>query len=541
MAIYRSPGAYAEEIQRTVAPSPIPNENIIALVSEVPDGTREEEMLELTGLQDVILAKKGIDTTSLRVMSRDRSTVYDVGSHYNVTQNHINPYLADTLVSRINQRITGETFTLDSGNQSYTLLNPKGAHDITVSAVIGLETVQYSQYTDYVFDRLSGRITRLASGTMPDNGTAITVDYSYGIEDGETVVLQYTYADPDYYSQKLFSDYNEIITYYGAPFAADGTPNPLSLAAQMIFANGGAQTEILTVPVNPHASDPAKTVPNLADWQLAVETLEETQYDFSLIVETSGLSDIHSYLINHVSDLLFYTRARVAILGRDGTKEALSKTELRSYSSAINNERVVMVSEPEWELLNSSTGGLYRVGGQYAAAAFAGLLTRLNVQESTTRKGLTGCRTLLQRSDQSMDRDTTSGLLVVENRQGFMRIRHGTSTMYSNINSREINVVRAKDFIIRSLRDVMDGAIVGRLMQPDIELVASHVATAILERMKQSHTLAEYTQPQVYQNEQNPTRLDVRFTYLPNYAVNEVVIQFAISPVGTVGTATTLA
>lgn len=76
-----------------------------------------------------------------------------------------------------------------------------------------------------------------------------------------------------------------------------------------------------------------------------------------------------------------------------------------------------------------------------------------------------------------------------------MRVRHGVTTMFSDVNQREISVVRAKDFVIKSLREVLDRTVIGMLMEPDVDFLVQAAATNVLDRMKASYIIADYQTP----------------------------------------------
>ncbi len=530
MGIYRPPGVYAQEEVRTIIPSPIPNNDAVAIVSEVPPATPFAQRLALTGLTAVELEKKGIVTGSIRIFNRDETTEFVAGTDFQVTSSGAVDYTSNKSIARINNSVTDESHTLSSSTQTFQPVIPRGVHNYTVKTVIGGTTKVYQEFIDYVYDHYAKRFRRLASGTLPIDGTEILLSYSYGIANNEEVIVTYNYSDVDYYSHHLLNDISEVYGIFGQAWNADGTPNPIVLMAQIVFVNGGPQTQVLCVPVNPHAIDVTKTDATLAEWQLAFDSISEDEV--SMIIETSGEVGTHGYLISHVLGASAYNQERIGLIGRDGTKTQISRNDLRAYGTAINQQRIVLASPSRWLTENQRTGELVYVGGQYAAGALAGKITLGRVQDTLTRKPIFGIRTAAPEAEPLLTRDTASGLCVIENRSGFMRVRHGVTTMFADVNQREISVVRAKDFIIKSLREVLDKTVIGMLMEPDVDFLVQGAATNVLDRMKNAYVIAAYNAPQCYQDTNDPTRLILRFTYLPNYPVNEILIQFGISAFG---------
>jgi hypothetical protein len=529
MGRYRPPGVYAQEEVRSIAPSPVPNADIIAIVSEVPPAAPFAERIVLDGLTATQLTKKGIDADSIEVYSRDESTKYVAADDYTVTAGGSNEYTSFHSVAREANSVTDETHTLSNTVKSFSLNNGRGVHDLSIRTTTPSKT--YVEYQDYVYDQYHNKVVALTGTTLPTDGTQILATYKYGIEDEEEVLVKYNYADEEYYSRKLLQDESEIFALYGYPFKTDGSPNPMSLAAWLAFTNGGPQTQVLAVPVNPHSTNRlTNTVPELPEWQEAFDSIVE---DVSIVLETSGKLEYHGLAYSHVLGASQYNQERIAILGRDGTKTpAVTKTQLRDQAKAFNSKRVVLISPSVWETVDTVNGKTVALGAQYAAAALAGRLSLYNPQDTMTRKPIVNIRTGVIEAEPVMNEDAAAGLLVCDNKSGFMRVRHSITTASANVNTRELNVVRAQDFMIRSMRETLDRSVIGMLMEPDVDFLVQGAVTNILDRMKNAYVIADYQSPQVFQDTSDPTRLRVRFSYLPNYAVNEISIEFSITPFG---------
>jgi hypothetical protein len=529
MGIYRPPGVYAQEEVRTIIPSPIPNNDAVAIVSEVPPATPFAQRLALSGLGAFQLEKKGIVTGSIKIFNREETVEYLAGEDFLISSSGAVDYNSFKSVTRVENEVEDEAFTLDSGTQTYTPINNRGVHNYVLRTE-GTTPKTYVEFVDFVYDRYAGRFRRLDSGTLPIDGTEILLSYNYGIANNEEVLITYNYSDVEYYSHHLLNDVAEVYGLFGPSWLPDGTINPMALMASIVFANGGPQTQVLCVPVNPHAITVTKTDATLAEWQLAFDSIAEDEV--SMILETSGEVSTHGYLISHVLGASAYNQERMGFLGRDGVVAQIPRNDLRNYAAAINNQRIVLASPSRFLTENQNTGQLVYVGGQYGAAALTGRITVGRVQDTLTRKPIFAVRTSAPEAEPLLTGDTAKGLCVIENRSGFMRVRHGVTTMFADVNQREISVVRAKDFLIKSLRDVLDKTVIGMLMEPDVDFLVQGAATNVLDRMKNAYVIADYNAPQCYQDRNDPTRLILRFTYLPNYPVNEILIQFGISSFG---------
>jgi hypothetical protein len=539
-ASYNPPGVRVEEQGSAIVPAPIALSDIVAIVSEVPASQPGFEVIKFNDNDDdvtanaaVALSKVGIVTGSIKIRSFDGSAAYE-NSDFTVTSSGANDYTSTKSITRVTRSATVTTdFTSSVDTYTIPAANARGVHDIKL--VDGDDNV-YDEYVDWTFDRFNNRIKRLATGTLPNDGTDITISYRYGIEDTETVVVEYQYANADYYEQRLFVELEEVFAAFGAPFNPNGTPNPVSLMAQMVFSNGGPNTMVRIVPVNPHRTDVTKTVPNLADWQLAIEDIDVE--GVSTILETKGHVETQGAIIQFVQGEYNNGYSMMTYLGRDGTVESLNATVLGNYAEAINSERVVLVSgciDGKMTTLDtfSTSGDVTRiVGEQYAAGALAGGFTNIKIYETMTRKGIAGIRVPKSVKVPLLNNAAASGICVIENREGFMRVRHAITTASADINKREISVIRSKDFIVRSLKDMLDRAVIGMPITASTEFLVQAAATSVLDRMAIGQVLDRYNDPQVSRDATDPTRLILRFSYLPTYPLNEILVIFNISSLG---------
>ena len=537
MSFYRPPGVYAREEIGSISPTSIPAGGMIALVSEVPKSTPKREFLTLEGTTPVELEKTGAVSGSFDVRSSNGLIRYVEEEDYTISATDEVDYLATKSIARTVNSVQGETFTLDSGAFKYKLANGRGAHNIRVYSVddVTSEETEYTHLEDYVYDSRQHELVAQQNGVLPRDGTTLMVDYNHGIEDGEDVRVEYRYADEDYFSQVVTDNYDDIERKFGTPWNEDGTENPMSLAASIIFTNGGPQTMVMCVPVNPFTRDEENGVVNLVDYQRAIDSIVDDEV--GLVVETTGNLNIQSSVIqNTIAAATDFEQPRMAILGRDNRLDGADRDALREYGEGINHERIVLVSPVEYYTLNDVYGENVKIGGQYAAAALAGLLSSMRVQDTATRDPISGISVVGKQQKGLMNSDAGSGLCVLENKGGVVQVRHAITTARGNVNAQEINVVRAKDFIIKSLKETLDPTVIGRLLEPNLDMVAQATASKVLDNMLNNDVLIDYSVPEVQVDPTNPTRLLMNFTYIPNYGVNEILITFSISDFGVTNT-----
>lgn len=541
-AAYRPPGAYERKIYDRILPSPINNNDLIALVGEIPKNRPfAEPSVTLTGTEQRPLLKEGIDSSTIEVLNAEGVVRY-APEDYEVIQTSAggpsgDDPLEDSFAIRRTENSAVETFSFESGVTVYRPQNGRGAHNLRLSTVTPPQ--EYVELVDWVYDPFTNRLSALPDGSLPRQGEEITLSYDYGIEDGETVQVRYRYADAEYYTPFVASTLSDVLSRFGEAWDEEDRPNPLSLAAEAVFTNASSLVQVQCVPVNPHATG-AKDIASLADWQMAIDSVN--QKDVGTIIETSGLYDVQSNLVSHIRRSYNDNQSYRTLLGRDGTKEVLevereidevSRTSLRAYASALNYERALVVSTPRCDgvsIMNSSRSGeRRRVGNQYHAAALAGIAASINPEAPLTRQIISGVRATGTTADRFLTADTTFGLCVVDTIGGLQKVRHGVTTAFNDILTREWSIGRAQDLLLNSLKQTMDSNIVGRVMTDDIDFLVASVARDVLERFVVSGVIFNYSTPEVGAEPGDPTGLRVRFSYIPRFPINTITLEFSLS------------
>jgi hypothetical protein len=160
------------------------------------------------------------------------------------------------------------------------------------------------------------------------------------------------------------------------------------------------------------------------------------------------------------------------------------------------------------------------------------MLSRYGIAESMTRKtmvglvGVVGTKRKSQRDD-----DASAGLTVMQNRKSGtgVEVRHARTTDVSSIATAELNVVRAKLYMMEQLKDTIDTTLIGKVTADDkAPLTVATVVEGVLESLVDRKIITTYAGTSAQLSTSNPTQVSVRFVYKPAFTLNYVSIQFSI-------------
>jgi hypothetical protein len=203
---------------------------------------------------------------------------------------------------------------------------------------------------------------------------------------------------------------------------------------------------------------------------------------------------------------------------------------MRDAASALNNEAIRFVSPASFTMQNPITGRALNVGGQYVAAALAGMYAARDLHVPLTRKTLAGFTGVGDvRTASELGLDSAAGLLVIEDKGGILRVRHDITTAVGSVNSRESSVVRAKYEMAHRIKRSLDDSVVG-LVVPDGRgpMLVENAVAAILETLRIEQVISAYQDVKGRLLTGDPTTVEVRFSYTPSYPLNNISVVFTI-------------
>ena len=383
---------------------------------------------------------------------------------------------------------------------------------------------EYVLNTDYTVFLVSGGAS--SQSTRDDLYTIKRVIDGGHIDQGDTVEVSYNYTNEDYFKAKTFYDYDDVRDQYGKPFDALGNiQSELSLAVSIAFQNGASV--VVTAAVDP--VDRAN--PTLADYIGALDTLRD-QSDISVIVPATGVQTIQSAVVTHVNQQSGNRYERRAIIGRDGSGTAVSSAQLIADAHAIGSNRIALVSPAQLKYFAPELDKEIIIGGQYLAAAAAGVSVSQGASMPLTRRtvrGFVDVATTISEAQRNLE--SQNGLAVIEKtRRGGMQIRHGVTTDTTDVLSREWNVTGQQDAMVYRLREYLDNdRLIGNTID---ELTMTNVkasADAALQALVQDRVIQDYAELKVRQLNTSPDVIEIRFAWKPSLPLNYIVVRYSVS------------
>lgn len=401
----------------------------------------------------------------------------------------------------------------------------------------------YTATTDYTVSLVNGTITRVALGAIPD-GTLVNVTYRYVVS--------------NYYEPIRLNDFGSIESRFGSALNASGTNinSKLAYAAAIAFENGAR--EIVVQPLYAHetpgdtTSTKIQPTPTLAaassSWTDTLKGLRDIE-DINVIVPIVGQSDanvgdstqlaIFQAVQDHSQYMAQQDQYIVSLFGEDSSDSVsvAQQATLQNHASILRSryggevaESTVLVSPSRFERSLPSFGSELKLGGQYMAAAIAGMVASRPVSASLTRDAISGFTEVSDpRSLQGKNADAANGLFVTEQKGRSIQVRHALTIDTTSTARRELSVVRAKHRMIESVRDTLDRQVIGNVIADgNATSVVESAVIGVLEVLRQGRDLVDYSAVTARILALDPTTVQVRFSYRPAFPLNYIDIEFSL-------------
>jgi len=399
-------------------------------------------------------------------------------------------------------------------------LTKLGAADTTIVITDVNTGVVYVPVTDYAVIQDSGDDTVLDTN---DDSFTFTRVLGGDLDAGATVRVTYQYTDATFFDATTFIDTFDVQDAYGPAFDSSGTlTSPLTLAAQLAFANGA--TEIVAVAVDYSGA------PVLADLQEALAKLSDIE-SIAVVVPATGDNTVFGSVSSHVNLQSANRMERRAIVGVDGSTTPVSSATRITYAEAVANRRVMMVSPATVKYFSTAANLEVTIAGYFMAAALAGIAVSQGVALPLTRKFLAGFASIPEvLSEQQKNTEATSGLCVIEQlRSGQIRIRHGVTTDPTSLYTREWTITGQEDRLAISIRNYLDssGVIGSVISNTTLASVKAQVIGA-LGILQDNGDIQAWRNIQTRQLINNPDVIQVQFEWQASIPLNYILVRYSI-------------
>lgn len=363
---------------------------------------------------------------------------------------------------------------------------------------------------------------------------------------GGTVNFVYRYVADNYYVPTRLTTSAEVQSRYGDAYNTPPTTvkTTVSYAAGLAFENGASNVVIQPLF---SGSTSAKTQPtdglSTADWALTLQNLRDYD-DINIIVPvidngTSAATTVAIFQLiqDHQSFMQGEGQYIINIFGEDSTGSTVNGTSsvLQTHAGTLGQryggllaEANVLVSPSKYDHPLPRDNSNVSIGGQYAAAAIAGMLASRPVTSPLTRKQLSGIVAVGETRNRSeKNAEAAAGLMVLEQKGRAVVVRHAITLDTTNIAARELSVVRAKHNLIESVRTTVDNAL-PIVSNGTAATTVKMLVIAVLEQLRAAREIVGYKDVQSRLLTGDPTTAEVRFSYQPAYPLNYVNIIFSL-------------
>lgn len=584
---YIPPGVTVQELTSPSITPLLAVPGSICLVGMASGAIVRTEPVVLLGNTEALLTGVPRDSAGNMLATLDTGFTFPVGNPTGTTFTATGTYVIDALNPSIAPNgYSGSTdFTLDTAGGGITrkcltnTLNTNvssGATTVTLAAgaapavgrTIRLTNITGSVTTTETVVALTsvGQTFTIAAPGLINSYTSsgTVVSWSNGlIPDGASVYITYAYTPNDYYQPIRLNSMADIQTRFGNAWDPSNQfiNSQLSFAAGLAFQNGASNVVLQPLFVLNGSGQAVQPTTSLtvssqagsaATWASVFTSLQSLE-DINIIVPVVGQAPGGQFtdsLIVQIEqaaqDMVFQMlnaddQYIIAIVGEDSSLSTTSAplaqeaaltihaaTLIPRYAAAVT-QQLVFVNTASHAVPTSQATPL-AVGGQYMAAAIAGMLSARSPASTLTRQVVSGFSDVKdQRSKSAKNADAGNGMLVVEAKSGVVQVRHGITMDSTSVATRELNVVRAKHYVIESVQITLDSQVIGSLIaDTDAPTIVNNVVIGVLEDLRALSILSSYANVASRITAIDPTTMEVRFDYQPAFVVNYINIAFSI-------------
>jgi hypothetical protein len=330
------------------------------------------------------------------------------------------------------------------------------------------------------------------------------------------------------YAIHLYTDPKVAYANYGQP----STVNRVSLAIQLMAANGVQTFGVIQVPVVPGTNQGTSQ-----DFMNAIQTLTIALPGYTtkanIICPLSTDPTVHQFLSRQLTTQA-NVRQKGEAIGFVGYDQFQTPATMRANARGLANKRMIAIGAPVAGILitdpNTGVAVEYAVSGEFMAAAMMGLNANPSndVAQSLTFQNLVGfSRLLVTYDDPTMDSMAADGLTDLLNNNGALLIRHYKTTDPSNPLTSEPTVTTITDYVSQIFRTDLN-QFIGRKLLDSLVTDIQVVCNARLSSLVNQQIISGYQNLSVVQDSTDPTQADVTVTFKPMFCLLYVQVTFIV-------------
>jgi hypothetical protein len=344
---------------------------------------------------------------------------------------------------------------------------------------------------------------------------------------GDVYYVSYEYAKQDFQTQ-LFTQFKAIEAAYG-PLSTD---NPVTLAAYLSILNGAVLIGVKQVRKDEGAQA------SVAAYRDALDELEGPLPGGvlpSILVPLRGDAlSLFQYAARH-ADIQSDLRHRAERTVVTGFAAGTSPNTARQWAPAVGRTRFRLVY-PDTLLISLPTdGGLNEeqvvVDGPFAASMLVGSLVKPSVDVATpwTSMLLRGAVRLVRTLDRiQQDQLAVSGLTILEDANGLLRVRQGFTTDMSDLKTKLPTIIQIVDETQQQSRATLERFIGNKFVPGILSEIEGQLSTT-LQGLVRAQILASYSGVQGRVSATDFTAAEVDATITPVFPLLYIVLTFSLT------------
>ena len=381
-----------------------------------------------------------------------------------------------------------------------------------VNSVIGCGSLpglyDYRLTTDYTV--VDNTISWAGATTQPTTGDTYYVTYRQN-------------KGTSYYEPMLFTDQSSVEAVYGNKLA-DGVVSEVSLGSFLAFTNGASEVLCL--------QQSGDTTQDMED---AIDKLETEEVD---VICAPGMcsSTLQNYIFANCKKMSSETEKKERIFITSPVLTTSTVDQIVSTAVSFRNDMVTVIAPATVDIVLTdaicNTDVTTTVPSAFAGCALAGIISSPSNDEAEplTRKQLLGIDSLsgTKYKESEMNKLGRNGVLVLENINGIIRVRHAVTTSIANVNEQELQVKIIRNQTRKDLRELFEPYIGTKYVTSSTNALLASALDGFCKDKIQNKVYVEYKDIKVSQSTTDARVALISYSFKPVYTLTWETISYSL-------------